>query len=398
MMIPWYASIIWGKVLSLKQTWRRITFEVGRIIPGSQLDWYLWRNIVPAFGLGVAIFAALALSVGVLFDLVRQVSESQIPLTAVLQVLLLQIPYILTFALPMAVMLGVLTTISRLGEDGELVAFKSIGISLYRLAAPILALSLVVSVITFSLSETVIPEFREQSNQVIQRYLRQEERVGQSRDIYYPEYGPNDQVRRLYYAREFDGVSMNGITVVDFSQPELVQVITAAGAEWSYPKSTWTIADGVIYLVSSVGNIRDIIEFQQQQLVIPRKLEEDVLSPSQVTELSTAQARQALVLAKQENNPSLVRALRVHLQQQYAQPFVAVVFGLMGLGFGAMGQRRGAAQGFGLSVGLIFAQILLTYFAGALGFVGFLTPIIAAWAPQGLGLGLAIWLIQRGNR
>ncbi len=397
-MIPWCVNTIWEKILSPNRLWRRIQVELGRLIPGTQLDWYLWRNIMPAFGLGVAIFAALALSVGVLFDLVRQVSESQIPLTAVLQVLLLQIPYILTFALPMAVMLAVLTTISRLGEDGELVAFKSIGISLYRLAAPILALSLAVSLITFTLSETIIPEFREQSTEVLQRYLRQEERVGQTRDIYYPEYGPDEQVRRLYYAREFDGVSMRGITVVDFSQPELVQVVTAAAADWSYPKSTWKIADGIIYLVSNLGNIRDIIEFQQQQLVIPRKLEEDVLSPSQVTDLSTTQARRALVLAEQENNSILVRALRVHLQQQYAQPFVAVVFGLMGLGFGAMGQKRGAGQGFGLSVGLIFAQILLTYFAGALGFVGFLSPVVAAWLPQSLGLGVAILLIQRGNR
>nr|WP_172636067.1 LptF/LptG family permease [Synechococcus sp. PCC 6312] len=384
--------------MSPRQIWRRWLWPLGRIGPGSRLDWYLWRNIVPAFGLGITIFAALALSVGVLFDLVRQVAEAQIPLTAVLQVLLFQIPYTLTFALPMAVMLAVLTTISRLGEDGELVAFKSIGLSLYRLAAPILAFSLVISLITFTLGETVIPEFRARSDQVLQRYLRQEERVGQSRDIYYPEYGPNDQVRRLYYAKEFDGVSMRGITVVDFSQPELVQVITAAEAAWSYPRSTWTIADGVIYLVSSLGNIRDIIEFQQQQLVIPRKLEEDVLSPSQVTELSTAQARQALTLAQKDNNPILVRALNVHLQQQYAQPFVAIVFGLMGLGFGAMGQKRGAAQGFGLSVGLIFGQILLTYFSGALGFVGILTPIMAAWLPQGLGLAVAIWLIQRANR
>jgi len=384
--------------LSPKRLWRRLRYESSRFIPGSRLDWYLWRSILPAFGLGVTIFAALALSVGVLFDLVRQVAEAQIPLTAVLQVLLLQLPYILTFALPMAVMLAVLTTISRFAEDGELVAFQSIGISLYRLAVPVLAFSLAVSVITFTLSETVIPEFRFQANEVLQRYLRQEERVNQSRDIYYPEYGPNDQVRRLYYAKEFDGVSMNGITVVDFSQPELVQVITAAGAEWSYPKSTWTIADGVIYLVSSAGNIRDIIEFARQQLVIPRKLEEDVLTPTQVTELSTTQARQALVLAQTDNNPTLVRALNVHLNQQYAQPFVAVVFGLMGLGFGAMGQKRGSGQGFGLSVGIIFAQILLTYFCGALGFVGLLTPVVAAWLPQGLGLAVALGLLARHNR
>ena len=119
---------------------------------------------------------------------------------------------------------------------------------------------------------------------------------------------------------------------------------------------------------------------------------------TQVTELSTAQARQALELAKADNNPTLVRALTVHLHQQYAQPFVAIVFGLLGLGFGAMGQKRGSGQGFGLSVGLIFAQILLTYFCGALGFVGLLTPVVAAWLPQGLGLAVALGLIERHNR
>src|SRR5687768_13219025 len=53
-----------------------------------------------------------------------------------------------TYALPIAFLFGTLVAFGRLGSDHEVLAFRSLGISLAQLAAPALALGLLASVAT----------------------------------------------------------------------------------------------------------------------------------------------------------------------------------------------------------------------------------------------------------
>lgn len=373
--------------------WQRLRW------PGATLiDRYLWFNLLPSFIFATAVFTALALSVGTVFDLVRQVAEAQMPLSLVLKIIWLQLPYVLTLVFPMAVLLAVLSTMGRLVEDGEWTALRSVGISLYRVLIPLLLFAFLVSGITFLLNETWVPLARYQSEQLMASFLRQEEYLAPSEDIFYPEYGPDNTVRRLYYARRFDGLNMQGLTVLDFSQPDLTQVINAESAQWNSQTHTWRISNGVVYLISQLGNLRDTLQFEEQQLTIPRPARTTDLLLTEIRELSIVQTRRALLKAQKENDLELARALTVHLQQSYAQPFLAVVFALMGVGFGLSQRQRRGRQGFGLGVGLVFGQYVLTYLTAAMGMIGWLTPLIAAWLPHGIGIGVAMALIFRVNR
>ncbi len=60
-------------------------------------------------------------------------------------------------ALPLAILLSSLMTFGNLGEHYELVALKSSGISLRRLMAPLVGLSLIISIIAFYFSNNILP-------------------------------------------------------------------------------------------------------------------------------------------------------------------------------------------------------------------------------------------------
>jgi hypothetical protein len=75
----------------------------------------------------VAAFTTVSLSVGVVFELVRRVAESGLPVAAAFQVLLLRLPSFLVLSFPMATSMATLLAYSRLSSTSELTALRSIG-------------------------------------------------------------------------------------------------------------------------------------------------------------------------------------------------------------------------------------------------------------------------------
>ena len=77
-----------------------------------------------------------------LFDLVRKVVEQGLPIGPALQVLILQLPGLMIYALPMAMLLGTLLTYSKLSSGNELIALRSIGVPTRRYVLPAVVLGL----------------------------------------------------------------------------------------------------------------------------------------------------------------------------------------------------------------------------------------------------------------
>ncbi|MFN4280168.1 LptF/LptG family permease [Thermosynechococcus sp.] len=363
-----------------------------------QLDQYLLSLLLPGFIFGVTIFTTLALTVGTIFDLVRQIADAQLPLTILLQLIGYQLPTVLVLVFPMAVLLAVVGAMSRLSEEGEWIALRSVGICLRRVLVPVVIFALFVSGLTLALNEIAVPIAKYESQKLMRELLQQERTLGSGTDIFYPEYDRHGNVRRLYYGHRFDGSRIQGITVLDFSQPQITQVISAESAEWNVRESRWLLSQGVAYLISHTGVSRNLLQFEQQEIRLPRPAQSQQLRPTDVNELSITQARRALQRLDPEQEPELVRALEVHVAQSYAQPFLAVVFALLGVGFGLSPSQRRGRQGFGISVAVVFGQYVLTFFLGALGTIGTLSPLAAAWLPHGIGLAVAIALLWRADR
>ncbi len=363
-----------------------------------KLDQYLLSLLLPGFIFGVTVFTTLALTVGTIFDLVRQIADAQLPLTILLQLIGYQLPTVLVLVFPMAVLLAVVGAMSRLSEEGEWIALRSVGICLRRVLVPVVVFALFVSGLTLALNEIAVPIAKYESQKLMRELLQQERTLGSGTDIFYPEYDRDGNVRRLYYGHRFDGSRIQGITVLDFSQPEVTQVISAASAEWNVRESRWLLSQGVAYLISHTGVSRNLLQFDQQEIRLPRPAQSQQLRPTDVDDLSITQARRALQRLDPAKEPELVRALEVHLAQAYAQPFLAVVFALLGVGFGLSPSQRRGRQGFGISVAVVFGQYVLTFFLGALGTIGTLSPLAAAWLPHGIGLAVAIALLWRAER
>ena len=113
----------------------------------SILDRYVIREVMGPFALGVALLT-FALVAGRLLKLTELVVNHGVKPVEVLGLIGYIMPGFLELTFPMAVLLGVLLGFGRMSNDQELTAARACGISLYRLAVPVMMVAIVVYAIS----------------------------------------------------------------------------------------------------------------------------------------------------------------------------------------------------------------------------------------------------------
>ena len=369
----------------------------------SIMDRYLVTQMLTPFLFGVGAFSSVILAIGSLFELIRLITDSGLSVLVALQIFGYQIPGFMVYSFPMSVLLATLLSYSRMSGDGETTALRSCGVSAYRLVLPALVLSLFVTGMTYVFNEAIVPAANWQSRSTLRAALNQESLQFKKQDIVYQQYGEmteeNGKTRqgliRSFYARSFDGKEMRGLTVLDFSEGQIQQILSAESAIWLPDQDVWKFSKGTTYIVGPDGNYRSILRFDDQNLKLPRApldLAQEQRSPE---EMNIADIRRNIALLSQSGNTKEIRKLEVRLEQKYALPFICVVFAIVGASLGMRPQRTGAAIGFGLSVLIIFGYYLLLFICGALGQVEFLSPLAAAWMPNLIGVTAGFIILAR---
>ncbi len=377
------------------------------LIPGlSVMDRYIAGELIPPFLFGVGAFSSVGVAVGTLFDLVRKVTDAGLPFNIAIQVLLLKMPEFVSYALPMSTLLAALMTYSRLSSDSELIALRSCGVSIYRMVVPAVVLSLLVTGITFIFNELVVPAANYQAASTLEKALKEEKPSFQENNIFYPEYGEVTQpdgkkiraLKRLFYANQFDGERMKGLTILDWSQQSLNQIMTSESAIWNPAESTWDFFNGTIYVISPDASYRNIVRFENQQLKLPRAPLDLAGKDKDSAQMNIAQIKDYREIVRVSGDTKKIRRLNLRIQQKTAFPFVCLVFGLVGAVLGIRPQRTGKATSFGISVVIIFTYYFMTFITEALGLNGILTPLMAAWLPNVFGIGSGGFLLFKAAR
>ncbi len=361
----------------------------------SLMDRYIAGELLMPFLFGVGAFSSVGVAVGILFDLVRKVVESGLPLTVALNVFLLKLPSFVVLAFPMSTLLAALMIYGRFSSDSELIALRSCGVSIYRLVLPAVILSFVVTGITFLFNEQVVPAANYQATVTLEKAVKTDKPALKEQNIIYPEYEevkqPNGDktkiLKRLFYADQFDGQQMKGLVIVDRSEQGVNQIVVSDTAAWNRSQNIWDFFNGTIYLVAPDNSYRNILRFAHQQLQLPRTALDLASKVRDYGEMNIAESLQQLELMRLAGDEKKIRKLKVRIQEKISLPFVCVVFGLVGAALGTKPQRRsGKATSFGVSIVVIFSYYLLSFISSALGVGGALSPIMSAWLPTVFGL------------
>ncbi|MBC6435022.1 LptF/LptG family permease, partial [Nostoc sp. HG1] len=125
--------------------------------------------------------------------------------------------------------------------------------------------------------EQIAPAANYQAARTLDKALKSDKPILNSK-YFYPEYqnvtqpdgSKNRILTRLFYADQFDGKRMTGLTIVDRSTKGLNQILVSESAQWNPSQNIWDFYNGTIYFVAADRSYRNIVRFEHQQLQLPR--------------------------------------------------------------------------------------------------------------------------------
>ena len=106
---------------------------------------YLLKEFIGPFLLTLGVLSFVMIVVGNLKKIADLVINKGVDIFSVVKLFLLMTPYIITYALPISILVAVLMSLGRLSSDNEIIAIRASGINLFQLILPLLTLGLILS-------------------------------------------------------------------------------------------------------------------------------------------------------------------------------------------------------------------------------------------------------------
>ena len=370
------------------------------------LDRWLIVELISPLLFAVAAFTVVSLSVGVMFELVRKIVESGLPVLIAVQVLLQRLPSFLVISFPMATLMATLLAYSRLSANSELTALRSVGVTATRMILPALALALVMSSLTFVFNDVVVPRSNRSAEITLRRALGKSIATEKGDNIVYSRFGSVEQpdgssskgLLQLFYANRFLDGTMTGVTVLDFSRVGFTQMLVAKSANWNEQEAKWEFLNGQILTLTPSGSTTsaDFDRYLYPLSAAPIRIAK---LPKDANNMTVAEALQAEQLLQNAGDVKEARRLQVRIQEKFTLPMACLVFGLIGASLGAKpNSRTSRSQGFGISVVLILVYYVLSFSFSSLGVKGTLSPLLAAWSPVLISLAGGGFLLRQASR
>ena len=371
------------------------------------LDRWLLKELLGPLLFFIALFTLLLLTGGVMFELVRQMVDKNLPITVAAQVLLFSIPRWLAFSVPIGTLMASLFVFTRLSANNELTALRSLGITTKRIISAALSLSMVMTLFTFVLNDAVVPRSERYAEVSLKKALGKSIASEKGSNIIFSNFGEKiksdgekdrDALLQLFYARNFEDDQMLDVTVLDFTKPGLSQMLIAERAIWNESQASWDFLDGHILTMAANGSSTKA-NFDRYVYPLgsgPVKLagiEKDAVN------MTVAEALQAQRLYEEAGSIKEARKIRVRIQEKFTVPMACLVFGLFGATLGAQPSYRSSRSfSFVLTLGIIAVYYVIGFSFSSLGVKGTLPPILAAWLPVMLSLGAGGLLLKQASR
>ncbi|MDY6782220.1 MAG: LptF/LptG family permease [Cyanobacteriota bacterium] len=371
----------------------------------SLVDRYVATEIFLPFLFIVGLVSSLGVAGGTIFDIVRQITEYGLLISVAIQYILLKMPQFIAYAFPVSVLLATLMGYSRLSSQSELIAMRSIGLSIYRIVVPALMFSLAIAGLSFAFNEYIVPSANYQAATILEEALGKEQPTLRAENIFYPEYkqiaedegGGRKVLKRLFYAEQLDGETMKGVTVVDRSQEGVNIFIISQSAAWNLAESRWDLFNGTSYQSNADGSSVTSAGFERLSYQFPKAPLDLGKRDRDISEMNIAQSLEHLEVLKLANDEKKIRQIHVRVQQRIAFPFVCVVFCLLGASIGTRPQQTNRATSFGVAVAIVFIYYVLNFVSMAMGSVGVFSPLIAGWSANFFGFVVGGFLLIQSS-
>lgn len=338
---------------------------------------YVLREILPPFLVCVVLLTALFMTnkVFVLLDLVL---NKKVSLFDTLVLYLSLLPFILSMTIPMSMMVATLLAFGRLSSDMEVTAFKSGGVHMAHLVAPVMVLSLLLTGVMFYFNDKLMPAANYAFKRTQFEILQKKANVAIREKVWVDQF----ESYRFFIDRQEPDGSFSDIKAFNYWSPRapLQTTVARTGTLVNDPKNYqvyFYLRDGVMSWVSNADRTYNQLQFDRY--IIHLNLESQLAKLADVKkdyeEMDLDEISHAIT---QEKDLGRLNHLKTEREKRMALPFACLVLSWFCAPLGLWTRSKGF-QGFILGLALIFVYYFMFITGETLSNEGTLNPVLGLW-------------------
>jgi lipopolysaccharide export LptBFGC system permease protein LptF len=398
------------------------------------IERYVIKSVTPYIGLAVLLLTGVVLAQQTNHRFADLLGAARAPWQMTLEILAGLLPSILVFTLPMAILAGIITGLSRMGSDSEIVAMRAAGVGIWRIVWPLLLIGLTASAATLYLGLEAAPRAARDLRRIaFQAALQRLESPVEPGTFY------TDIPGKVIYVHEGDETNGSWRRIFIYARPEgdesreAVRIVTARsgridsrnvvpremGGRWQQnpegreaeaeAQAEMVLSDAVVTTLHLTSGDGDAGAEDSGQIVTERvsELRMKFEAPSQrLLELIRGREpepeeldTQQLIERAEEAPDSRGKLLaNIALQKKIALGVSPVIFALLGAGLGIRIKRGGRGFGILLSIPLMITYYLLSLGGEQITRTGIVSPSVGIWLTTGVGIAFSLFLLFIAER
>lgn len=344
------------------------------------VDTYVLSNFLFYFVVILATFVSMFLIFN-FFELTGDMIKHSISLSTMFTYLFFLSPMFLYDLAPICVLVAVLANLGMLSKQNEVTAFRACGVSLFRLALPILMVSTLLSGALFAFDFYYLPDANRKQDK-----LRDEIKGKPSQTYFRPDRKwTMGNGYRVYYYAYFDPVKKEMADANVFElQPNtfhLMRQIRADHAHWNPAAKTWVFENG--WLSDIRNNTAARTSFQATTFPELNETPDYFLQEySRDVEMNFLQLDKYIRDLQQSGYGYDAVEMEIQLYRKFSLPLCALIMAMIGIPFGFMVGSRGAMTGIGVSIAIALSYQATSKLFEKIGQINELQPAVAAWGPD----------------
>ncbi|MCH7878745.1 MAG: LptF/LptG family permease [candidate division Zixibacteria bacterium] len=341
------------------------------------LDLYILRKFFISLAVVSVAVTVLIIAINMVEEL-KDFVDNDVPAGDIAEYYLYFSGWAVKSFLPVFVFLAGLFTVGSLARNNELRAMKAGGVSLYRIAAPLIAAAVLISMAHFYYNEFIFPPANKRRVELKSFTIEK-----RPRSSVVNRYNLYRQVSdSVYYVIDKYNIPERigyGIKLYRRDRNRLGEFITARSMNFKH--GYWTLVDGARHVFDAAG----IIEFSTFDSLTeplikdrPSEFERHLGKPE---DMSYRELQDYITLMKRTGGPYL-REL-VDLKVKVTFPMTTIVVMIMCIPLAANPGRGGVAATLAVAAGLMLVYLVMFKVTKVLGANDYLPPDLAAWSVNG---------------
>ena len=335
------------------------------------LDIYILKKFFSNFIYVIVSFTIIFIIVDMIDNIDKFISRG-ITNKEMFDYYILSIPWYISIALPMSLLIATIISFITLQKNNEITALKASGISIYRISSSLMIFGIIFCFISFYFENIIVMNTTNKKIPIEQKLKNKKIFTTKKNDIYYHLDNAFLAIKNYNYNND----TGRNISIQFYNGSDLVSRIDAEKMIWSKELESWELkklnirkwTKGKVSFTNKSDSLINIKDLN------PSIIKKDNINPEEMNywELSS-------FISKLKNKGLNYTRWSVNKYFKTAFCCSSLIMMLFGITLSITSPRSNYTTGIGLSIIVIFLYYLLIKLGQSLGYNGILSPFLSVW-------------------